>query len=205
MRATLRRLRSADRDRGFTLPELIVASVVGLLVLAMVATGLIMILNHQRRVVDTSQSSTEIQNSFTGIQRGVRNATAQGVKVADSGRLLVVLTGGGDDSSTWRCQAWRYVPSAAASGSGTLYSAIAPQNTKLDAVTNPKASGWTVAVQHVRTDGTSPVFAVDGSGAVVIKMIASRTAQPNDIEAVRMDTSVVRLPQAHTGTGGCFS
>lgn len=204
MRALAHRL-CRDDERGFTLPELIVAMAVGLIVLAMVAGGLIMILNHQRRVVDTGQSSAEIQNSFTGIQRGVRNATADGVKVGDSGNLLVVLTGGGDDASTWRCQAWKFVPSTVPGDSGTLYSKIGPQSTRLDNVTDPKAAGWAVAVQHVETDGASPVFTVAAGGAVQIRMVASRTSQPDDIEAVRMDTDVVRLPQAHAGNGGCFA
>jgi prepilin-type N-terminal cleavage/methylation domain-containing protein len=202
----VRRLRDGDRSAGFTLPELIVAMAVGLIVLIMVGTGLILITRHQQRVVDTGQSSAEIQDSFTGIQRGVRNATPDGVKVVDSGRTLVVLTGGGDDTSTWRCQAWKYVPGAAAGDSGTLYSKIGPQSVRLDNVTDPKAAGWTVAVAHVTTDGASPVFTLDAAtGAVKIAMVASRTGRPDDIEAVRRDTEVLRLPQAHSGNGGCFA
>jgi hypothetical protein len=58
----------------------------------------------------------------------------------------------------------------------------------------------------VTTDGASPVFTLDAAtGAVKIAMVASRTGRPDDIEAVRMDTEVLRLPQAHSGNGGCFA
>ncbi|MBU5424391.1 prepilin-type N-terminal cleavage/methylation domain-containing protein [Cellulomonas hominis] len=193
------------RDGGFTLAELLVAMTVGLLVLAMVTGGLIMLIGQQRRVVDTGQTGSEVQAAFSGIQRGVRNATADGVEVSDGGRLMVALTGGGTSTSAWRCQAWRYVPGANAGDAGTLYWTIRPQGTALDTVADPVAAGWTVLVENVVTDGGQPVFALQPSGSVRIAMIASRTGQPDDIEAVRMDTEVVRLPQAHSGKGGCFS
>lgn len=198
------RLRAGDQD-GFTLVELIVAMAVGLLVIAMITGGLILVLGHQRRVVDTGQSSAEIQAAFTSIQRGVRNTTSDGAKVAGSGNVLVVFTGGGDTTNTWRCQAWQYMPGPTAGDAGTLYTRYAPQGTKLDAVTNPKSAGWTVAVQHVSLTSGRPAFSLAADGSVKLAMVASRTGNPDDIEAVRMDTQVVRLPQGRTGNGGCFS
>lgn|GEM_PF-1036152 len=205
MSALRDRLRRAREDDGFTLPELLVAMTLGLLVLAMVTGGLIMLAGQQRRVVDTSRTGGEVQAAVSGVQRGVRNATADGVKVADSGRLLVTYTGGGTATSAWRCQAWRFVPGAAAGDSGTLYWTTRPAGTALDTVTNPAAAGWTVLVDDVVADGTQPVFALQPGGSVKIAMVASRTAQPDDVKAVRINTEVARLPQAQSGKGGCFS
>lgn len=203
-RAVRQRLRADRPDEGFTLVELIVAMAVGLLVIAMITGGLILVLGHQRRVVDTGQTSAEIQAAFSSVQRGVRNSTSDGISVGLSGNQLVAFTGGGDTTNSWRCQAWQFVPSASGGSSGTLYTKYGSEGTKLNTSTNPKADGWTVAVAHVTADGGQPVFAVQSDGSVKIAMVASRSGNPDDIEAVRMDTQVVRLPQARTGNGGCF-
>lgn len=202
----LRRLRSAGRaEDGFTLVELIVAMTVGLLVIAMITGGLILVIGHQRRVVDTGQSSAEIQAAFTAIQRGVRNATSDGAKVTGSGNVLVVFTGGGDTSNRWRCQAWQYVPGAVTGDSGTLYTRYAAEGTRLDATSNPRSAGWSLAVENVTLQSGVSAFTLNADGSVRLSMVASRVGNPSDISAVRMDTQVVRLPQGRTGNGGCFS
>ncbi|WP_022882704.1 PulJ/GspJ family protein [Gryllotalpicola ginsengisoli] len=119
------RLRPGD-DSGFTLVEMIIATMLGVLVLSLAAGILISMFRTQHVTTDFSDATTTGQLISKSVEEGVRNAApgpepTDSVAVSDDGILSTVDangellrarvamgTSGGD--ITWKCMAWYYSP-----------------------------------------------------------------------------------------------
>lgn len=110
-------------ESGFTLIEMIVASVLGVLVLGIGASLLLSLFRTQHSVSDYADATTTGQLVSRAIEQGVRNAAAlpnaanpgdkgilAGPMVTGTGQLLRarVAIGTQNGDVTWQCQAWYY-------------------------------------------------------------------------------------------------
>lgn len=208
---------SQSPDSGFTLVELLVYSVLLMLVLVGAGTLLIQSLKGQQQVVGISVSSGDAQVAVRAVDRAVRNAAVDGIKIVDN-VVLVAHSGGGDKPEDFVCQAWAYRPPAPGDTYGTLWTktlradTTRPPAARLDALGSAVASGgstagWIRLVDGVvpPSGGTSgPIF----SGSlpmVTVEFGSVQTESAGDRPGTKVSSTTSPRPQAVSGNGGCFS
>lgn len=101
----------AEGEGGFTLVELLVASMLLLVVIGITGTLLIRTLTTQNEVRELAAASNEAQVTVSLMERSLRNAASVSIPGAFSGDLLVVktrLAEDGADPDSWVCRAWYY-------------------------------------------------------------------------------------------------
>ena len=206
----VQRERARRADVGFTLVELLVTMLLFALVLAAAGALLLNGLNSQRDVVGTGQASNDAQVAISSMERAIRNSSQGGLSV--SATTLVAHTGGGDTTmtTTWRCQAWTYVPPVGGETTGRIFSKRGPAGTKLvipaaSAFGATVPAGWMLAVDGV-TPPSDPIFAPSATtGSWTIAFQSERINQKKKGAGVVMKTTVTPRPQAvGTTNGGCF-
>ena len=94
-------------ERGITLVELLIYSMLAILVLAIVGSILINSLRAERTVRDANEATTVGQLLAQSVTTGVRNASAITLSAPEPDtQLLVVRTVTAGDIAEWSCQAW---------------------------------------------------------------------------------------------------
>jgi len=166
-------LESQDTERGVTLVELLVYSVLLMGVLAIAGSILLSAATSQRDVAAMANASDQGQVGVRLFERSMRNAASVAIPSTHGGDLLIVKTRVGQDgtlAASWVCRAWHYdatsrqlrTISGPATGTPVTRNLTAPLN----------SSTWRVVLSGVsRTpDGASvkPVFSAQGaSGATM--------------------------------------
>lgn len=206
-------------DAGFTLVELLVYIVLLGLVLAGVGAIVVQTIKGQRQVVSLSQSAGGAQGVMRSINLGVRNAAGVAADgsagVGGSSNVLVVHTGGGDDSAEFVCQAWVHVPSSVTGSRGEIWtktipvSSTRPAAQRLDSLGAAVAAGgsrdgWTLMVKGVEPEA-GPVFDPQpGKVQVSFRTFQTEAGRESEVGTKVSATVAVRL-QAIKGNGGCHS
>ena len=175
----MKSISTQERESGFTLVELMIAS--GLTIIVLVITGGILIsaLRTQeiaRTVTDAANVAQQIVHS---VQAGVKNASAITVTgdATTGTQLLLVRTVSSDPNSTApSCQAWYYTPA----NGGAVYTT---KTTPAAAITLP--SGGPQGVWTILGTGISPadpttgkVFNAPNGGRVELKFDVAAGSHP---------------------------
>ena len=216
-RHSRRRRNPAASNSGFSLAELLVTMMVGVILLGIVGVIFMMILNHQRQVVDTTEVSSQSQAAFRGIQGTVRNSgsDSNAIHISADGNFLVANTRGLSSESGSLCEAWYYQPGSDSEASGTLW--FKRTNlTPIDRPTESELDSWIRFVDNIargdwESSNTSPVFsfAADDAGAVdpslvSVEFIGTRDQRTGTTGAVSFERTIAKLPQQFGGGNTCF-
>lgn len=144
------------RDRGFTLIEMLVASMVSITVLAIAGGTLISGLRTQVSSGSVTDAANTAQQIVRSVQAGVRNASAITVtsNATTGTQLLLARTVGSNPNSTVAsCQAWYYTPL----NGGAVYTT---KTTPASVISLP--SGGPQGVWTILGSGVSPADPVTG-------------------------------------------
>lgn len=175
----MKSISTQERESGFTLVELMIAS--GLTIIVLVITGGILISSLRtqeiaRTVTDAANVAQQIVHS---VQAGVKNASAITVTgdATTGTQLLLVRTVSSDPNSTAAsCQAWYYTPA----NGGAVYTT---KTTPAAAITLP--SGGPQGVWTILGTGISPadpttgkVFNAPNGGRVELKFDVAAGSHP---------------------------
>jgi prepilin-type N-terminal cleavage/methylation domain-containing protein len=155
--ARLRTLRS--QDGGFTLIEMLVASVLFVVVGSVIAGIFISSLNVQQTVSGVSASTNTAQSAASSIDQSIRNASGYALTSVGSDQLLVARVAGTGTSVTWSCVAWYYSAST-----GQIRSTRGAVGTKITTPTSSALATWTLLTGAVTARSGSTIFTdVDGT------------------------------------------
>jgi type II secretory pathway pseudopilin PulG len=170
----LRRFRAAMRtspeESGMSLVELIVASAISVLLLAIIGSLFVKTMQTQVSVTDTSHTSNSAKVAFDDLQASVRLAVETDVRVPTAmgvdpstgrGSVLVLKTRANQGAvaavGTWRCVGWYLDPSK------RLHKLVRPAQASGTPPTAVSPSSWPVVASGVTTkaSGGLPFLALD--------------------------------------------
>lgn len=142
-----------ESEKGFSLIELLVYSLLLSLVIAMVGGMIISALTVSDTVVSMTRTSTAGQLVARSVVTGIRNSSDFRLTspVGDD-QLLVARTAGFDETVAWRCLAWYYSPD----GDGAVWF-----TSSSNAILPPTAadlSTWTLLTKDVRPVAGTGIF-----------------------------------------------
>jgi type II secretory pathway pseudopilin PulG len=181
-------------ERGFTLIELIIYSMLSIVVLLIVGGFLINSLRAENTVRAATEATTSGQLVSQSVGRGIRNASAiQRTEPWTDAVLLTARTSNSAAAAGWVCQAWAY-------SAGQIRT-----KTSTTAIPTPTASTvktWTLLSDGVAPVPGTPVFAVTDRSVDLAFESATGTGKP-----VLIQTSALsRQPVPATGveSAPCF-
>ena len=155
-------------ERGFTLVELLIYSMLAILVLAIVGSILINSLRAERTVRDANEATSVGQLLAQSVTTGVRNASAITLSAPEPNtQLLMVRTVTAGEVAEWSCQAWYF-------GAGEVRTTRS--STAIPAPTAASAADWTLLVEGIEP---GPIFAY-----------VNDPADPQDGRRVDLDVQV---------------
>ncbi len=198
--------RSQRDEQGFTLPELLVYSVLLIVVLGLAGSMFIRLIYAQRDIKSLSEANNESQLVFKQVELDLRNA--DWAEVGENGTLLVLRTrlASAVDSSTAVCVGYYYN-----NLDGTLHrkqtSDSAPTTDALAAGggggLRSVAGSWNTSITDVSPIGSVPVFGpvddlFEAPKTIEISLRADTGGGHKPIEFVK---SVSLRPQSGMGSG----
>jgi prepilin-type N-terminal cleavage/methylation domain-containing protein len=190
MQRITRRLR--DEQSGFTLIELVVASMLTVVIAVVIGNILITTLGSEKTVRTTTQATSAGQLVAQSIDKGVRNAVwISPLPYATGGDyFLTVRTADGKKDVTYTCQAW-YITAA---GSAYVRSSDSP----ILKPTGGNVTGWTLLTTGIERSGAQHILDSSLAGQVDIHFEVDAGDAPN----VLISTSALSR-QNTTGTSPC--
>ena len=151
-------------DDGFTLVEMIVASMLFSLVFLVISGIVISTVMTQQTVTSVATSTTDAQLAATTIDERIRNSSEfQVTNVGTSDQLLVARVAGSGTTITWSCYGWYY--SAADGGSIRMTNTAA--GTKITTPTSAQLASWTLLLDGVTPRSGTHVFTATGTQLAV--------------------------------------
>jgi len=197
-------------DRGVSLVELLVYSVLLVVVLALVGSMTYRTLVSQRDVRAVTEANNRAQLVAASVEAGVRSAAAlKHTPLSGGDELLIARTQtGAVDAATWSCQEWYYDASTQ-----TLYAKrVAESDATAPAIEEPTTVGdystWMVLSEGLT--GPTPEAKIFAPSATTLPttihlgvQVAAGTREP-----VEISTLFTRRPQGATQEGvgtPCFS
>lgn len=194
---TLReRLRS---DEGFTLAELIVVFLLGVLVLSTVGGIYISTLGVQQIVGTMNRTTTDGQLVAQSIDGGMRNGSEFAITTLPSGdQLLRVRSLDGTTSGVWHCRAWYFTKG----GEGAIRTRTVADGTVVSAPTAAQLTDWTLLVEGVRPTTGATIFSPDPTYETVLA-VDFTTEGEDDADAARIKFSTPLMPES-AEEGSCF-
>ena len=177
-------------DKGVSLIELIIYSMLSVVVLFIVGSLLISSLSAQGTVRKSSQASSTGQLVSKSVTQGIRNASSMQLIVPSAGtQLLKARTVGAGIDPIWRCQAWYF-------GNGEVR--YTTSGTTIPTPTPTDVATWTLLSTGIQPISGATVFTItgrqldlamqvrdDGGNSVLIKTSAlSRQPVPDAVESV---------------------
>ena len=174
-------------DAGFTMVELIVASMISIIMLTIIGSLFLKTIQTQSAVTDTTQTSNDAKVVFDDLQAAVRlavetdvrSSSAMGVEPLDGrGDVLILKTratqGAVLDVATWRCVAWFL------DASDQLHKRTVPAQSSGVPATAVDPAAWPVVARGVKALGTGTPFtalepAVDAEAWYPGSIVASLT------------------------------
>jgi type II secretory pathway pseudopilin PulG len=194
MRVSIRDHRSAARDVGFTLVELLVFMMLLVVVLVVVGGLLASSLSGEHTVRSRTEATNLGQILTQSVQKGVRNAAAIELRTPLPGtQLLTVRTAGSDTALTWACQSWFYSP---VDGGSVFTKRVSPAGPIATPTTN-EPGGWTLLGSGIKP-GDLAVF-----NAPVGRVDIDFTVAAQGSTAVDISTSIYQRQPA-IGSAPCF-
>ncbi|MEO5534691.1 MAG: prepilin-type N-terminal cleavage/methylation domain-containing protein [Pseudolysinimonas sp.] len=170
-----------DDDRGFTLVELLVATLLFSLVGSLVAAIFISTLNVQQTVTGVSASTSSAQSAANNVDSTLRNASGYLLTASGSDQLLVARVAGTGSTLTWSCRAFYYSASA-----GSIRAYTGAVGTKITAPTSTSLATWGLLTTGVTPRSGSTIFTdVDG----VTMQVAFDVTGANKKVAMQFSTS----------------
>jgi len=168
LRSRLRRTTAGDQS-GMSLIELIVASAISVIMLAIIGSLFVRTMQTQASVTDTAYTSNNAKVVFDDLQAAVRLAVDTDVRVPTAmtvdptdgkGTVLVVKSRANQGAvtlpTTWRCIAWYLDPSNA------LHKLVKPAQATGTPPTSVNPAAWPVVARGVKTiSGSSPFVALE--------------------------------------------
>jgi type II secretory pathway pseudopilin PulG len=187
-------------DCGFTLIEMLIASLLSIIVLAIAGGTLISGLRTQANTGNVTDAANTAQQIVRSVQAGVRNASAITVTsdVTAGTQLLMVRTLGTDPNSTIAsCQAWYYTPV----NGGAVYTT---RTTPASVITLPSGGPqklWTILGAGITPADpvTGKVFNAPSGSRVELKFDVAARAHPYVLINTMTYTS-----QSATVSAPCF-
>lgn len=183
-------------ERGITLIELMIGSMLSLIVLAIVGGMLINSLSAERIVSDSTQASNTGQLVATSITRGVRDADMLALTEPVPGAQMLVgrVAGTDDRPAALVCQAWYF-----ADGEVRMMRST----TAIAAPTAAQLATWTLVGDGMKQVASDPIITLTVTPTerrVDIELDASVAGNP----PVRVSTSAVsRQPDRSSETVKC--
>lgn len=161
----------AQADEGFTLMELVVASMLGIIVLLIVGSLLINGLRGQSSVTSLTAATNASQLAATSIQGDVRNATAVKTTAIGSDQFVVARVARGTNTTvTYKCVSWYYSAATKEIRSHESSTAItAPSSTTLKT--------WRLVASKVTPKGTTVFSSADLKSVSITFFVDSGTAK----------------------------
>lgn len=179
-------------DEGFTLIELIIASMILVLVLGLVGAMLGSMASTSKTVNTLSASTTSAQLAAESIEHGVRNSSDFLLtNPTGTDQLLVARIAQGGSTLVWQCIAWYYSASNGSIRTTTSSGAIA-------APTSTALSHWTLLTTGVSPSSGTGIF----SDAAPQLKIAFKDQTPGGGPVVISSTAVSRA--GSSGTPACY-
>lgn len=172
-------------DRGFTLVELMVASMLFGLVMLVVSGIVVSTILTQQTVTTVTSATTDGQLVATTIDQRIRNSSEFKVtNVGTSDQLLVARVAGADATLTWSCYGWYY---SAADG-GSIRMTTTPAGTKITTPTAAQLAGWTLLLSGVSPRSGSHIFSATGT-----QLSVAFNATAGDNRPTAIDFTTARL------------
>lgn len=190
MRTSIRPSLARD-ESGFTLTEMLVASLLFAFIFIIAGGIFIASLGVQRTVSDVTSATVDVQLAAQSIDKGVKNAVAleltgdtgapTGLPTGDLMLVAEVATGSGDaDAIVYNCQAWYFDSSAGE---------LRWRATSLAEVTAPTATalaGWTLLADRVTPIVPQSVFTHSGA---TVGVAYEATVDENSPVAIEFSTT----------------
>jgi prepilin-type N-terminal cleavage/methylation domain len=214
-----------ERDEsGFTLIELMIASLIGVLVLVTAGSILTSMLKAQNQVGDLTAAATAGQLVSRSVEEGVRNAggpvgatdpvQAVGIKaepVADSTTMSQLLrarvaTGTEAGTVTWQCEAWYYdgtthtvswATSSAEINSPGGFTWTDASHTGIVPITAQAGVNWAMLADNITLPADATQFFGSGNNQVRLDFEVSNS----HVNLVLIPNTVVQRKLATDGTG----
>lgn len=138
--------------------ELLVYSMLMLVVLGVVGGFLVVLLNVQREVVNTSSAAASSQLVANTVETGIRNATAFNLTTQNtSDQMLVARSADSGETIRWVCVAWYY--STAGTGSVRYLRSTGP----IGVPNAGELSSWTLLGDGISPTLGAGIFSVTGT------------------------------------------
>jgi type II secretory pathway pseudopilin PulG len=193
-------IRKVNRESGLTLLELLIASGISVLVLAITGGLLISGLRSQESAQKVTDAANTAQQIVRSIQSGVRNASAITVSsdaVAGTQLLLVRSIGLDPASTAPTCQAWYYTPT----NGGSVYTTRTSPASLISLPSGGPNGSWTRLGTGVTPADpvTGKVFNAPSGSRVVLRFDVAAGRHPY----VRINTTTY-TPQSTTVSAPCF-
>jgi len=180
------------QDDGFTLIEMIIASMIMVVVLAIVGALIGSASTTSKRVSSLTGQSTAAQLASESIERGIRNSsdfllTSPG----GTDQLLVARTAQGGSTLVWTCVAWYY-----SAADGSIRYTMSP--TAIAAPSATALSHWTLLAANVQPSNGTGIF----SGSTP-NLTIGFTGQSSGAGPVAINSTVVSRAGS-SGTPACY-
>lgn len=182
-----------SREAGFTMIELLVASLLFAIVFTIVGGIFFSLLRTQQTVNVITGSANSGQLAANSIESGIRNSSDFQLSAVGSDQLLVARTAGSGTTLSWSCTAWYY----SAAGDGEIRS-TRTAGVAIDAPTSAELADWTILLDGVAPHNGSTIFSVSGP-----ELSVSFDATAGDHSSTAIDFTVIPLTGA-TGASTCF-
>ncbi|WP_268921032.1 PulJ/GspJ family protein [Marisediminicola senii] len=201
---TLQRSRRDSRDdQGFTLIEMLVATMILTLVMSIVGGLVISMVKTDRSVRATTAATTQGQLVTESIERGIRNSMLSTTPAfaltapVTGDQFLVARTAGSASTLVWRCTAWYYSASERTIRSFSSTAQIA-------APSSATRSGWTLLAEGVRPAVSGGTVFSQSSSSTGQTLQLALTVDAGTSPRVAFTTSATSRVGTVTGAPTCF-
>jgi prepilin-type N-terminal cleavage/methylation domain-containing protein len=181
----------AHLDEGFTLIEMIVATLLFSLVTITIAGVIISATTAERSVRTVTSATSAGQLVMRTLDAGLSSAASPiTVTASGSDQYIVARVPSKGATLTWGCSAWYFSSADRTIRQTTSSSAIS--------ISASGQRSWTLLADSVRQVGTTPVFAASGTvGAVVTFTVDAGNTKPVSF------ASTITTQSPATGVGTC--
>jgi prepilin-type N-terminal cleavage/methylation domain-containing protein len=171
------------RDEGFSLIELLAASMIFAVIFTVIGSIFVSLIRTQDTVDSVTMSSSTAQLAASSIENGIRNSSEFDLAAVGADQLLVARTAGSATTLTWYCTAWYYSAAGAGSIRMTTNSGVA-----IDAPTTDELATWTLLLEGVQPRTGTTIFSAAGP-----QLTVSFHATADDHNATAIEFTVVPL------------
>jgi prepilin-type N-terminal cleavage/methylation domain-containing protein len=154
-------LRRRD-DRGMTLIEMMISTLIFTIILSIVSTVIISMLKQEQKETGQTNNLDASRKVIQTLDHTARYASAVTTPVQGSDGNYYVEWQTGNTGQQQSCTQWRYVPSTGALQSRGWYASpyISP-------ITGPATTSWVTEAKGISQIGSTPVFSLTTASSIV--------------------------------------